>query len=69
MDNMSSMPEKKEPSFKCPACGEMLKVETKGEDMSEDSGIPKKSKMNTGNMPMSSLRSKITPPSPNLNSY
>lgn len=58
--------EKKEPMFKCPSCGEMLKVETKGEDMSEDK--PAK-KSNAGNMPMGQLRSKITPPSQNLNSY
>lgn len=59
--------EKKEPMFKCPSCGEMLKVETKGEDMSEDS-MPKKKKFNAGNMPMGDLKSKINP-TPNINSY
>ncbi len=70
--------EKKEPMFKCPACGEMLKVETKGEDMSEDnSSAPKKfGKSNAANMPMDHLKSKIQPTSnppgatsPNLSSY
>lgn len=51
--------EKKEPMFKCPACGEMLKVETKGEDMPEDSMPPMKKKMNAGNMPMGQLKSKL----------
>lgn len=57
--------EKKEPMFKCPACGEMLKVESKGEDMSED--MPSKKKMNAGNMPMDHLKSKIS--TPNQGSY
>lgn len=66
MNDMNSIPEKKkEPSFACPSCGEMLKVETKGEDMSEGSSMPmKKHKMNAGNMPMDSLKSKINPMNP-----
>lgn len=50
--------EKKEPMFKCPSCGEMLKVETKGDDMGEDS-MPHKKKFNAGNMPMGQLKSKL----------
>lgn len=70
--------EKKEPTFNCPSCGEALKVETKGGDMSEDSSSASKKfgKSNTANMPMGQLRSKIQPTSnppgltsPNLNSY
>lgn len=66
MPMKDGMDEKKEPMFKCPSCGEMLKVETKGEDMSEDK--PMKKKMNTSNMPMGDLKSKINP-TPNMNSY
>ena len=66
--------QEKEATFKCPACGEEMKVESKGEDMSEDK--PSK-KSNAGNMPMGQLKSKISQPttnppgtqSPNLNSY
>lgn len=53
--------EKKEPMFKCPACGEMMVVEPKEDDMSEDDMMPKKKKMNAGNMPMGDLKSKINP--------
>lgn len=74
---MMDMPMKdddKEPSFKCPACGETLMVETKDEDDSEDKGMAPKKKMNAGSMPMGDLRSKIQPKPtvsnpPNLNSY
>lgn len=61
--------EKKEPSFKCPSCGEVLKVETSGDDMSEDSSMhmKKKSKMNAGTMPMGDLKSKINPMNPDAN--
>lgn len=68
MSMKDGMEEKKEPMFKCPSCGEMLKVETKGEDESEDSMMPKKKKMNASTMPMGDLKSKINP-SPNMNSY
>jgi len=67
MDMNDGMDEKKEPSFKCPSCGEMLKVETSDDDMSEDS-MPKKKKVNAGNMPMGDLKAKLNP-SPNMNSY
>ena len=63
---MGDKMEKKEPMFKCPSCGEMLKVETKEDDMGED--MKPKKKMNTGNMPMGDLKSKINPMG-NMNSY
>jgi hypothetical protein len=53
--------EKKDPTFKCPSCGEMLSVESKGESDSEHSKLGMK-KPNAGNMPMGQLRNKITPP-------
>lgn len=61
--------EKKDPTFKCPACGEMLSVESKGESDSEHQKLGKK--VNAGNMPMTSLKDKISssPSQPNLNSY
>ena len=62
--------EKKEPMFKCPACGEMLSVETKGESEMEHKKPMKK--MNAGTMPMGDLKDKITkvpPVQPNMNSY
>jgi len=61
---------KKDPTFKCPSCGELLSVETKGESDSEHSSLGKKSsfpKANAATMPMDQLKSNITPP--NLNSY
>jgi transcription elongation factor Elf1 len=69
MDNMNPMQEKKDTTFDCPNCGMKMSVESKDEADSEHVNMKPKPKMNTGNMPMSSLRSKITPPSPNLNSY
>lgn len=64
----------KEATFKCPSCGEELKVESSGEDNMEDNKPSKK--VNAGNMPMDHLKSKIQPTtnppgmtSPNLNSY
>lgn len=60
--------EKKDPTFKCPGCGETLKIEAVGDKPSK--------KMNTGNMPMDNLKSKIQPTtnppgstSPNLSTY
>lgn len=64
----------KDATFKCPSCGEELKVESSGEDSMEDNKPVKKS--NAGNMPMGQLKAKIQPTtnppgitSPNLNSY
>lgn len=72
----------KEAYFKCPSCGEMMTVETKGtsddEHASMQSGKPKKE--NAANMPMDKLRNKVVgsstpgmfqppPAAPNLNSY
>ncbi len=73
--DMNPMSGKKDAEFKCPSCGEMLSVESKGESDSEHSALGKKS--NAGNMPMGQLKSKISQPttnppgtqSPNLNSY
>jgi transcription elongation factor Elf1 len=72
MDNMNPMKDsvkKKDPTFMCPSCGELLSVESKSESDSEHSSIGKK--MNAGNMPMTSLKNKISssPSQPNLNSY
>lgn len=53
-DGMEKM--EKKPMFKCPACGEMLKVEQKPMDKMES-----KPKMNAGTMPMGDLKSKINP--------
>lgn len=64
------MKDSKEPMFKCPACGEMLKVESKGE--SEMGHSKPMKKMNAGTMPMGDLKDKITtnpPAGPNLNAY
>jgi hypothetical protein len=74
MDN--PMAGKKDTEVKCPACGEMLSLESKGASDSEQGNLKPKPKMNASNMPMGQLRSKITPTSPmpgatpsNLNSY
>ncbi len=74
MNPMKDGMEKKDPTFKCPACGEMLSVESKGESDSEHASLGKK--QNAGNMPMGQLRNKIAPTTnppgathPNLNSY
>lgn len=72
----------KDVSFKCPSCGDMLTVETKGtsddEHSAMQSGTPKK--QNAANMPMDKLRNKVVgsstpgmfqppPAAPNLNTY
>ena len=72
----------KDVSFKCPSCGDMLTVETKGtsddEHAAMQSGKPKK--QNAANMPMDKLRNKVVgsstpgmfqppPAAPNLNTY
>jgi hypothetical protein len=64
-----SMKEEKNPTFKCPSCGMMLSVEPKEEAEMEHKKLGKK--VNAGNMPMTSLKDKISssPSSPNLNSY
>jgi transcription initiation factor IIE alpha subunit len=69
MDMNPMKEEKKDPTFKCPSCGEMLSVESKGESDSEHQKLGKK--VNAGNMPMTSLKDKISssPSQPNLNSY
>ena len=66
------MNQPKDATFKCPSCGEMLSVESKGSSDSETMG----KKPNAGTMPMGQLKSKIQPTtnppgiqSPNLNSY
>jgi len=67
---------KNDAEFKCPSCGEMLSVESKGESDSEHASIGKKP--NTASMPMNKLKDHISqvpgmPPTvsnpPNLNSY
>jgi transcription initiation factor IIE alpha subunit len=70
------MDQNKEATFKCPSCGEMLSVESKDNSGSSMDSMKSKPKMNTGNMPMGQLRSKIAPTtnppgmtSPNMNSY
>lgn len=70
----------KDVSFKCPSCGEMLSVETKGTSDSEHSAIQNGKKPNAANMPMDKLRNKVVgsstpgmfqppPAAPNLNTY
>jgi hypothetical protein len=73
----------KDVSFKCPSCGEMLTVETKGTSDDEHAAMQnsKTAKSgNTANMPMDKLRNKIVgsstpgmfqppPAAPNLNTY
>lgn len=75
MDNPISG--KKDSTFSCPSCGEMLSVESKDESNSEHENMKPKPKVNAGNMAMGMLRSKITQPTtnppatqgPNLNAY
>lgn len=73
----------KDVSFKCPSCGGMLTVESKGTSDDENAAVQnghKPKKQNAANMPMDTLRNKVVgsstpgmfqPPSaaPNLNSY
>jgi hypothetical protein len=72
----------KDVSFKCPSCGEMLTVESKGESDSEHASMQngKPNKQNAANMPMDKLRNKVVgsstpgmfqppPAAPNLNTY
>lgn len=63
--------EKKDPMFKCPACGEMLSVESKGESDMEHKAMKKPMhKDNAASMPMDSLKNKISSgPTMNMNSY
>lgn len=73
----------KESYFKCPSCGEMMAVESKGKSdndnaVSQNGGNLKKE--NAANMPMDKLKNKVVgsstpgmfqppPAAPNLNSY
>jgi hypothetical protein len=74
----------KDVSFKCPSCGDMLTVETKGTSDNEhaamQNGNKPQSKQNAANMPMDKLRNKVVgsstpgmfqppPAAPNLNTY
>jgi hypothetical protein len=74
---------KKDPTFKCPSCGEMLSVESAGDSNADHEQMnDKKNKVvkqpNAATMPMNNLKNKISQvpgmpqnPSvpPNLNSY
>jgi len=70
----------KDVSFKCPSCGEMLTVETKGTSDNEHAASQTNKKPNAANMSMDKLRNKVVgsstpgmfqppPAAPNLNTY
>jgi uncharacterized Zn finger protein (UPF0148 family) len=66
---MKDSMEKKNTTFKCPSCGEMLSVESKGEaDMEHGEEKKEMKSPNTANMPIHQLKNKISS-QPNLNSY